>query len=463
MSNRIDAVNRIVEYAQSISFDHLNDQTVKALKVFTLDSFGVGISGSRVPAALPFLNIVQQWGKGEEATVWNTGEKLPTASAAMLNAWQIHNQEFDCIHEKAVVHPMAIILPSLLAFAERKPKLGIKGKDLLVAIHLAVDIATLLGEASLSPLRFFRPAVCSAIGATIGLAKLAKLNSIQMKNAFGLIYSQVSGTMQAHTEGSPMLAMQMAINARSALNALDMAEANFEAPHDVLEGPFGLYTLFEPEHDLEHTIEKLGNEAQILKVSHKPFPTGRACHGGLDALMQLIELHNVKADDIQSGILIAPPLIGHLTGREPNQEMSAAYARLCFPYSAASYLLDGDVGVDCYDETKLHSKERIALAKRFQVTVSDCSDPNAMVPQTLELELVDGRVLKQSCNATLGSPERPLSNEQHIEKFRRSCKHAAKPMKDNAIDSLIAAVDTLDQLQDLSVLSQLTTQTECAK
>jgi len=193
--------------------------------------------------------------------------------------------------------------------------------------------------------RFFRPAICGALGAVIGLAKLRKLDTESMTNAFGLVYSQISGTMQAHTEGSPMLAIQIAMNARSALNALDMAAVGFTAPKDILEGPFGFYSLIEPEHQLEQTLEKLGVEHQILNVSHKPFPTGRACHGGLDALNQLLTQHRFDIHDIAKGTLLAPPLIEHLTGRRPNADMTAAYARLCFPYSAATFLLDGDVSV----------------------------------------------------------------------------------------------------------------------
>ena len=51
-------------------------------------------------------------GQGAEATVWASGERLPLASAVMLNAYQVFNQEFDAIHDRAVVH----------AFASRPPR-----------------------------------------------------------------------------------------------------------------------------------------------------------------------------------------------------------------------------------------------------------------------------------------------------------------------------------------------------
>ena len=71
-------------------------------------------------------------GGAQEATVFGSGERLPLMHAAMLNAYQIHGQEFDCVHEAAVVHPMAAVLPALLGWAEREG--GVSGARLIRAV-----------------------------------------------------------------------------------------------------------------------------------------------------------------------------------------------------------------------------------------------------------------------------------------------------------------------------------------
>ena len=88
------------------------------------------------------------------------GARLPAASAALCNAYQLHNSEYDCIHERAVVHPLAVLLPAVLAHAERAG--GVSGRDLLSAVVLGVDVAAGLGVAARSGLRFFRPAIAGA-------------------------------------------------------------------------------------------------------------------------------------------------------------------------------------------------------------------------------------------------------------------------------------------------------------
>ncbi len=456
MSEYFDVAERLIEHVYTLDYDDLDSRTATSLKTFILDSLGVGICGSRVPFSAILTHLNQQWGSGQDAQVLCTGEWLPAAAAAMVNAWQIHNQEFDCVHEPAVVHPMAVILASLLAFAQRQG--NVDGRSFMTAVSAAVDVATLLGSASRSPLRFFRPAICGALGAVLGMAKLAQLDKEAMRNALGIAYSSVSGTMQAHIEGTPMLAMQVAVNARNAVMAVDMAAAGMIAPKDVLEGPFGFFSLIEPEADIASILSRLGHEAQINLVSHKPFPTGRACHGGLDAMQQLQQEHNFTAGDVVSGQLYAPPLILRLIGRPPEDNMSTSYARLCFAYSAATLLVDGDVRVSCYDDDKLHDPVRLKLARCFSVIDDGNPDPNAMTPQKLCLKLIDGRELNCFLPATLGSPDSPLSREQHLNKFRRCCNDGIQPLPAATIEQLIEATDTLEQLPDITTLITLSTQ-----
>src|ERR1700674_4638500 len=121
------------------------DAIVKA-KTFILDTFGVGVAGSRAPFAAELKAQVGRWGAGDEAHAWGDRLQLPAPSAALLNGFQIHNQEFDCIHELAVVHALAVPQAATLAFAERAG--GVSGRDLVLALALGVDIAAGLGIAA---------------------------------------------------------------------------------------------------------------------------------------------------------------------------------------------------------------------------------------------------------------------------------------------------------------------------
>ncbi|MGN0859533.1 MAG: MmgE/PrpD family protein, partial [Stenotrophomonas sp.] len=264
----------LLQHACSLRYEHLGSDAVAASKVFLMDSLAVGISGSgtQVPLTAAVRASAASYGSGNAARAWVTGEPLPAASAAMVNGWQIHCQEFDCVHMPAVVHPMAVIASALIAAAEDKANRGlgvVDGRTLISALNVAVDVATLLGISGRAPMRFFRPAMCGALGATAGIAHLYAADPATVRNALGLTYSHLSGTMQAHVEGSPTLALQIALNSRAALSCWELARNGFPAPQDMLEGPFGYLPLIEGQFDTGPSLAKLAaGEAQMLTVSH---------------------------------------------------------------------------------------------------------------------------------------------------------------------------------------------------
>lgn len=91
-----------------------------------------------------------------------------------------------------------------------------------------------------------------------------------MINALSIAYGQVCGTMQAHTEGSMLLAMQVGFNARNAVMACDLAARGFDAPKNVLEGPFDYFTLIEASGAPARIAQDFGRRWLITELAHKP-------------------------------------------------------------------------------------------------------------------------------------------------------------------------------------------------
>lgn len=450
------AIARIHHYISSIEFDDLPDTTLAAVKTFLFDSIGVGISGSRVERMSQVKAAVALWGEAKQAQVWVTGEWLPADSAAAVNGYQIHNQEWDCVHEAAVVHPMATILSALVAYAQRENS---SGKDLLLGLVVGVDIATLIGRSATTGLKFFRPSVCGCLGATAGIMAMMKASKptekYHISNALGIAYSQLSGTMQAHVEGSPMLGMQIGLNAQASIRAADLAYAGFHGPRDILEGPFGYFALYESGFDISQLTSRLGQEFQIEQVSHKPFPTGRAGHGSIDGLLTLQQLHGFKAEEVEAVIVSAPPLIKRLVGRPVKPDMDANYAKLCNGYLAACALLTGNVTVEDFEPDKMAEPARLRIAERVTMALNDCQDPNALAPVSVEVRLHNSQSYKIDLAAVLGHPNRPLSTTAQLAKFKAACASAVQPFSLEQIDNLINGIDQIAEMENINHLVDL--------
>ena len=451
----------LLRHVLELRFEQLDARAVAATRVFAMDSLAVGIAGSgpQVPLTAVVRASAASYGQGAQARAWVSGEALPAASAAMVNGYQVHSQEFDCVHMPAVVHPMAVIIASLVAAAERRGNddgVAVDGRALVTALNVAVDVATLLGISARAPMRFFRPAMCGALGAAAGIAHLHGADEALLRRTLGLTYSHLSGTMQAHVEGSPTLALQVALNARAVLSCWELARQGFPAPRDMLEGPFGYLPLIEGEYDTGPALEKLAaREPQMLEISHKVFPTGGAAHAAQDMLMELRQAHGLALDQVAAIEVQAPPLVRRLVGRDYQPGMQTSYARLCLPFLLGTVLLDGRVGLSAYSPERLADPRLAAFATRVSLVGNDCDDPNALVPQSMTVTLVDGRVLRAHRDAAIGSPQRPLSRGQQLDKFHHCLDHAARPFDASRRNDLLSHLDHLQDIDDVRTLVDL--------
>ena len=469
------AAEAFAAHVAGIRFADIPVRAVEQAKIFILDSLGVGIAGSSAFGADELLQAARRWGEGAEASVWGRRDRMPAVTAAFLNGFQVHCQEYDCVCEAAVLHPMATILPAALAFAERpaadrpaadipnadRPNAdrrgGISGAALLAAVAVGVDVSAGLGIASTQGLRFFRPATAGGFGAAAAVARLAGMDADTIVSVFGIQYAQTSGTMQAHIEASTVLPMQVAFNARAALQSCDIAATGLTGPRGSIDGPFGYLPLMEGGYDLQPVLDALGQDWRVAELSHKPFPAGRATHGAIEGVQALQQRHGFAADDVAAVTVTVPPLTARLIGRPDVPHPAPNYARLCTAFVVAKVLRHGTLDLAHYRDGALDDPETHRLAERVHVTADDNPDPNALAPQSVQVRLVDGRILQWRCDVMLANPARPLTREAHLAKFRRCWQFAADRLSDENRETLIDMVDHLEDLPDVRDLIGLLT------
>ena len=359
------------------------------------DTLAVGAAGRAGTGAPGVLAAAAGWGAGHAARTIGADRRLPAAGAAFVNAFRIHCLEWDAVHEPAVVHSLSVVTAALGAAIDRMG--GCDPEEALVALAIGVEIASGLGDAATSPLRFFRPATAGCIGAALAVARIEK--NVPLPDVLGLAHSFCAGTMQAHVEGSIALPLQIANAARSAIMAVDLVRAGLTGPHDALEGPFGYYPLFDTG-DANAVVAGLGQRWRISEVSTKPFPSGRASHAVLGAICEAGPFDAMEAH--------VPPLIARLVGRPFRTDMTPAYARLCLPLLAALMARDGRIDPRCFTPETFSDPAIAAQAARLTIMIDANPDPNALSPQLVRLDGCRDIDIPH----TLGSPQAPLSTAQ---------------------------------------------------
>src|SRR5262249_15605644 len=153
-------------------------------------------------------------------------------------------------------------------------------------------------------------------------------------------------------------------------------------------------------------LQGLGRDWRIAQFSHKPFPAGRATHGGIEGVSTLQQRHGFTASEVAAVEITAPPLIVRLVGRPPYRGMGPSYARLCMAYAVAKVLLNGKLDLADFRGSALADPAAHALAQRVRVKNDGNPDPNALVPQLVIVRLDNGTQHIWSCTTMLANPAR---------------------------------------------------------
>ena len=451
-----DAIERFADHIVETNFSDIPDRAIHSAKTFILDTLGVGLAGSTGPYVEELLNAYSSASPAELASrVLGQRAKINSADAALINGFQIHNSEFDCVHEEAVIHTMTVLLAVLLADADRRGK--INGIELLKSAILGVDVACNLGVACTSGLQFFRPATAGAFAGVAAVGSARGYDKEQLIRAFSLAYIQLSGTMQAHTEGSSLLALQIGFNARNALIACDLAENGLPGLQGVLEGRFGYFGLIEAQGDIRSVLSSLGKTWRINEVAHKPFPSGRATHGIVNAIQEIQNLNTINVDQIDSVEAKVPSLTHHLVGRPIHDAMEISYARLNGQYAASIMLQKRFIDIDDFTIDAIRNKGSLDLARKVHIKIDDNPDPNALSPVEVEIRMENGEKFFKRLDTVYGNPNKPLTRDAHLAKFRRNWKASAISLPIEDGEEIIKIIDNLEEVEDIRVLLDLAT------
>jgi 2-methylcitrate dehydratase PrpD len=122
----------------------------------------------------------------------------------------------------------------------------------------------------------------------------------------------------------------------------------------------------------------------------------------------------------------------------------------------AHALLKGTVFIPDFEAAALTDPQVHDLAARIRVERDPAiEDENAMVPVSVHMRLHDGRQYSLRLDTVLGSPEKPLSREAHLHKFRRCWQHGGQQLPAGNAERLVELIEHLEKVEDVATLSRL--------
>ncbi len=449
----------LAQHIVSRCYEDLPASVVETTKRLILDAFATIIGGS--PCAWSRMLVMQalEWGGRPESTILPDGHRVPSPYAAWIHSTMIHSLEYDAIHEGCIVHALTAPFPAALAAAEVKG--NVTGQDFIVAVALAVDLTCRIGLATQSAMTFYRGATCGGFGSAAAVAKLWGFERETLVNAFGIVYSQLSGTLQSHREGASVNTMQSGFGAKAGVIAATLARRGITGPREPFDGLFGYYRLYEGgSYEQADLLGELGARYEVLHMSQKPYPCGRLTHGAVELALALHGEYGFKPADIAHITVAASPFVQRLVARTANPlHPNPLDARLSLPFTVATALIRGKMDIEDAEGAALVDPVIHGLAQNVAVVVDpDLAPPNAPSPQRLELTLRSGERIVRQIDVLKGAPGRPLTWKETVDKFWTCWHHANPPTRESSGHEAVERLASLEHEADIGAIVGLLAQ-----
>ena len=360
-------------------------------------------------------------------TVIGFDRKLGTEDAAFVNGIASHGEDFDDTYEGGPVHAGVVIVPALLAAAERHQ---MSGADLFRGIAVGAEVMCRLCK--VAPMRIhkagFHPtAVLGVMGAVAGIGAALRLSEKQLVNAFGIAGSMAGGIIEYLADGSWTKRMHPGWAAQAGYRAVRLALGGFEGPRTVFEGHHGLFHGFANTLDgnFEAMLQGFGEQWLWQTIAFKPYACGTMSHPYIDCA-RAFRAHGLDAELIEKIEAETAEGIVHRLW-EPlamKQSPPNGYAaKFSTPYAIAVGILRGDAGLVEYDEAAVKDPALRQLAAKVSYIIDPANPYPNQFTGHIRVTMKNGEVFEHRQGFFKGGAENPLSDDEIQRKFYTNCEY----------------------------------------
>jgi 2-methylcitrate dehydratase PrpD len=434
----------------------------ETLERLLIDIAGLCVAARRTDYVRAALS---SWEAGGDSTAIGHARPLDAAGAAFVNGTAAHGEDFDDTFEGGPVHTGVVVIPALLAAAERH---RISGPDMLYGMAVGADVmcrGSLVAPKKIHQAGFHPTAVLGAMGAAAGVAAALRVDEKTFASAQGIAGSLASGIIEYLAEGTSTKRMHPGWAAQAGIRAVELARAGFDGPRTVWEGTHGFLHGFAntAEGAWDRLTGEFGQRWVCQTIAFKPYACGTMIHPYIDCARRIAAKINTgdrpqtrqsrEPGSVPIASIICETAEGYVHRLwEPlaakQQPPNAYAAKFSVPFCVAYGLLHGAVGLEAFTEENARDPALTALAGKVGYVI----DPHNPYPDEytghVRVELRDGRVLEERQPHLRGGHREPLTRADIEEKFRGNCAYGGWP-KERTERWLAAARHAFDGSIDL--------------
>ncbi|MFP3929030.1 MAG: MmgE/PrpD family protein [Desulfobacteraceae bacterium] len=445
MSEYLEAISR---FASDLSLDQLPSKVVERAAEVTADTMAVVAAGGMEEEVKGLTAEILGEERQGPATLLFEGRKAPLLEAALLNGTAGTFLELDEGNQFGRGHPAVHVVPALLALGEA---LGAKGSDYIPALVAGYEIGTRIGIAAKIRMSMHPHGTWGTVGAAVAAARLAGVDSRGMKEIINISSSLALATSRkTMLEGATVRNVYSGVSNHMGLLALKLYQSGFTGEADGLSTVYG--SVISEVFDTESMTEELGVRFEIARNYFKRHAACRYTHSALDALEIIAGRFpdgRIPVEQVEEVTVETYSLAAQLSNQHPSNMLAAKFS---IPFAAATFMIHGRAGVECFRTEKVGDKTIQALAGR--ITVSEDPELTAMMPgkrpSRVTIRLKDGSEHRAETYVNKGDFEDPYPREELIKKYYELAESAWGRDKAEAVYERIQGLPEIDSLTELT-------------
>jgi 2-methylcitrate dehydratase PrpD len=249
--------------------------------------------------------------------------------------------------------------------------------------------------------------------------------------------------------------MQPGFAAKAALMSVQLAMRGIKGTQNTFEGIDGFLRVYlRDKCDREVLRNGLGERFELCNLSYKPYPCCRFNHTAIEAALHLRthqKIDESKIERIHVGVTrqAYEAVCTPVDVRKAPQTL--VHAQFSIPYTVATALVDGSVGLAHFSASAIQREDILRLAKRVEPYVDEAIErewSRNVSPAALRIDMIDGSHFEVRIDIPLGHPERRMSVDDFQTKADDCFSASALPLQQRSAVQLRELIDRLELVDD---------------
>lgn len=445
---------RLAEFTHGLRYDDLPPAVVRLLKRLLLAVSGTGIAGAREDGIDALRALLRARGGAPEATTLVHGDRLPAASAAMLNGAMCRALDF-CDAMAPGPHIGSALIPAALAAAELRG--GCSGREFLAALAAGAELGSRFNLSEAQYDGFDPTGLCVNFAAAGAAARLLGLPPAGIVQALALAFNRCGGSFQSHVDGSLGVRLTQGWVAEAGITCAQFAQAGLTGPRRFLTGLYGYPHLYGRDAlDPAEVVSGLGQEWRLHRVVFKKYPSCGVTQGATELTLALAAELGLQPAQVEAVEVRLPPyahrLVGHPFAIGENPRVDAQFS---VQYCVANAIARGASRLSHFRVDAIRDPALAPLINRVRAVADPAMDARGHASVDVILTTADGRRHVRGLDIPPGFPGNELSEAQHLARFHDCLAYAGDTLAPEAAARWLEAIERLETLPDVRELIPL--------